>query len=185
MQIVREQASQNAAVVSYSTARFPQWYAVQTAPRHEKNVATHLLGEGIETFLPLTIELRQWSDRKQRLELPLFPGYLFVRLEDYFSDRLRVMRKSGVVRFIGNQVGALPIPDEEIGNVRQLLKSRIGCQAHPYLKIGQRVRIREGALKGIEGILVRVANDRTLVLSVDLIQRSLAVQLQGYDVEVI
>ena len=161
------------------------WYAIQTAPRHEKSVTKQLHGEGIEAFLPLTLEVRQWSDRKQKIESPLFPGYVFLHLKDYASDRLLVLRKFGVVRFIGNQSGALPIPEPEIASVRQLLKNEITCSEHPYLKSGQRVRIRDGALRGIEGILLRVANDRTLILSVDLIQKSLAIQLQGYEVEVI
>jgi transcription antitermination factor NusG len=178
--------------VSYQPSPYPgytvpegHWYAIQTAPRHEKSVTKQLRGDGIETFLPLTREVRQWSDRKQKIELPLFPGYVFLHLKDYASDRIQVLRKFGVVRFIGNQSGALPIPEPEIASVRQLLKNEIACKEHPYLKSGQRVRIRDGALRGIEGILLRVANDHTLILSVELIQKSLAIQLQGYEVEVI
>src|SRR5438093_13760100 len=90
-----------------STALASNWYAVQTGPRHERKIFTHLVNEGFESFLPVRSELRQWSDRKQKVEFPLFPNYVFVCLKDFHSERLRVIRKSGVVRFVGNQSGAL------------------------------------------------------------------------------
>jgi transcriptional antiterminator NusG len=161
----------------------PSWYAVHTRARHEKVVAQRLQDGGITTFLPIVTEVRRWSDRKKSVDLPLFGCYVFVRLVPTSEDRLRVLRIDSVLNFVGVRGQGIPIPDPQIDAVRMLLDERLPWSTHPFLKIGQRVRIRSGALNGLEGILVSRNGDSTLVLSVDAIQRSLAVRIEGYDVE--
>jgi transcriptional antiterminator NusG len=159
------------------------WYAVHTRARHEKVVAQRLQEGGVTTFLPLVTEVRRWSDRKKSVELPLFGCYIFVRMAPTSVERLRVLQIDSVLNFVGIRGQGTPIPDLQIDAVRVLIEEQLPWSTHPFLKIGQRVRIRSGALSGLEGILVSRNGDRTLVLSVDAIQRSLAVRIEGYDVE--
>ena len=161
----------------------PSWYAVQTRSRHEKVVAHRLQEQGVATYLPLVTEVHRWSDRKKTVELPLFSCYLFARLLPTNEDRLRVLTLDGVLHLVGSGRQGTPIPDEQISTVRALVEGQLPVSAYPFLKIGQRVRIRSGALSGVEGILVSRNGNRTLVVSVDAIQRSLAVHIEGYDVE--
>jgi len=159
------------------------WYAVQTRARHERVVAHRLCEGGITTFLPTVTEVHRWSDRKKTVELPLFSCYLFVKLMPSNEERLRVLRVDSVLKFVGPHGLGTPIPDEQIDAVRTLVEEQLSCCSHPFLKIGQRVRIRGGALDGLEGILLSRNGDRTLIISVDAIQRSLAVRIEGYDIE--
>lgn len=161
------------------------WFAVQTYPRHEKAVVEQLQSDEIECLLPLIVRLHKWSDRHQKVQLPLFPGYAFVRLSESRSERVRVLRRPGVVRFVGNSHGPIPLEAHEIKHIRQLMEHNVSCEPHPFLQAGQRVRIRNGALRGVEGILVREAGKDSLILSVSLIQRSLSIQIEGYDLEVL
>jgi transcription antitermination factor NusG len=161
------------------------WYAIQTRSRHEKMVVQQLQSQGIVTFLPLSSQLREWSDRQKLVEFPLFPGYAFVRLVYGPEERLRVLRTEGVVNFVGTSGQGIAIPEKQIEHVQTLLASKVPFESHPFLKAGQRVRIRGGALNGTEGILVRQDADRMLVISVELIQRSLSIRLQGYEVEAV
>ena len=161
----------------------PQWYAVQTRARHEKVVAHRLEEQGVTTYLPLVTEVHRWSDRKKTIELPLFSCYLFARLLPTNEDRLRVLTLDGVFQLVGGGRQGTPIPDEQISAVRALIEGELPVSVYPFLKIGQRVRIRSGALNGVEGILIARNGDRTLVVSVDAIQRSLAVRIEGYDIE--
>jgi transcription antitermination factor NusG len=160
-----------------------EWFALRTRPRHEKVVTSQLETSGIETFLPLCPEVRSWSDRRKVVDFPLFPGYVFVRTSPATQSRVRVFQIRGVVGFVGPNNQATPIPAQQIEAVRSLLQSQIDCRPHPYLNLGQRVRIQNGALQGLEGILVRIASDHSLVVSVDLIQRSVAIRLEGYEVD--
>lgn len=160
------------------------WYAIQTRSRHEKMVAQQLQSQGIITFLPLSRQMREWSDRQKLVEFPLFPGYAFVRLVYGPEERLRVLRVEGVVNFVGTAGQGVAIPEKQIEHVQTLLASKVPWESHPFLKAGQRVRIRGGALNGTEGILVRQDTDRMLI-SVDLIQRSLSISLQGYELEAV
>jgi transcription antitermination factor NusG len=166
-----------------SDADAARWFAVHTHARHEKVVAEEVSGLGIETFLPLVKEVRQWSDRRKVIESPLFGCYLFVKLVPRNDERLRVLRVNGVLKFVGTNGMGIPIPDEQIHTVRSLIEERIPLCSHPFLKIGQRVRIRSGALSGVEGILVARSGESALVISLDAIQRSLSLRLEGYDVE--
>ena len=159
------------------------WYAVSTRSRQEKVAASMLESFGIENFLPLAMERRQWSDRKQVVNVPLFPGYLFVRVPMLREVQLRVLKVPGVVRFIGNQSGPQAIPDAEIEGVQTVLSHRIPCSPCSIPKVGDRVRIFRGMLTGIEGTFVRSGSDTRLVISVEMIQQSIAVHVDASDVE--
>ena len=167
-------------------ARFgvePEWYAVHTRSQHEKSVVSYLQGEGITTFLPLVTEVHRWSDRRKLVELPLFSCYAFVRISLVPELWYKVMKTSGVLGFVGARREGIPIPESEIETIRKLVGSSAPYTVCPFLKVGQRVRIRGGALDGIEGILIARNGDRKLVISVEPIQRSLAVRIDDYKVE--
>lgn len=169
--------------VSLVQAEAENWYALHTRPRHEKIVAHRLEERGVTTFLPLVTEVRRWSDRKKKIELPLFSCYVFAKFSPNQAERLRVLRVEGVFSILGGQGEGAPIPDAQIDAVRSLAETDPSCCAHPYLRIGQRVRIRSGALDGMEGILLSCNGEDRLVISIDAIQRSLAVCVNGYEVE--
>jgi transcription antitermination factor NusG len=156
---------------------------VQTRARHEKVIAQQLRDKGVTTFLPLVREVHGWSDRRKTIDLPLFSCYVFARVLPSNEDRLRVLVVDGVLRFVGPGGQGIPIPEEQIEAVRRLVEEELPFCSYPFLKIGQRVRIRSGALDGVEGILVARSGGRTLVVSIDAVQRSLAVRIEGYDVE--
>ncbi len=170
-------------LVPSATLEMQNWYAVQTRARHEKLVAYRFQESGIETFLPLVNEVHRWSDRKKIVQLPLFSCYVFAKICPTNIDRIRLLRVDGVLSLVGKRGEGTPIPDEQIESVRLLLTQSMSWTEHPFLKIGQRVRIRSGALDGMEGILLSRNGGRTLVVSVDAIQRSLAVKLEGYELE--
>jgi transcription antitermination factor NusG len=159
------------------------WYGLQTRPRHEKIVAHRLNERGVTTFLPLVSEVHRWSDRKKTVEVPLFGCYVFAKFIPNRVERLRVLRVDGVFGLVGARGEGTPIPDQQIDAVRSLVETQQPWSSHPYLKIGQRVRVTSGVLDGLEGILVSRNGDRSLVISVDAIQRSLAVRVEGYEVE--
>ena len=159
------------------------WYALQTRPRHEKIVSQRLEERGVTTFLPLISEVHRWSDRKKVVQIPLFGCYVFAKFKPNRSERLRVLRVDGVFGLVGCSGEGTPIPELEIDAVRSLIETKLPWSSHPFLKIGQRVRIRSGALNGMEGILLSRNGDQTLVISIEAIQRSLAVRVEGYEVE--
>jgi len=159
------------------------WYAVRTRSRHEKLAARELDAQGINVFLPLINSVRQWSDRRTKVELPLFPGYAFVRVSYLTPERVRVLRATGVVNFVGQNPAATWIPDEQIESIRTILLRGVQVKDHPFLNVGQRVRVKSGSLSGVEGILVGVKGSHTLVISVQPIQRSLCISLDDYEVE--
>lgn len=161
-----------------------RWYAVWTRSRHEKLVAAKLENMGVPTYLPLVTEVHHWSDRRKVVQVPLFPGYVFIHVPTLNEARSILFRVGGFVGIVGNGQGTA-IPDEQIESVRTLLTNSARYQNHPFLKVGQRVRIRGGALDGIEGILLERRGETSLVVSIELIQRSLAVRIDGYDVEII
>jgi len=161
------------------------WYAVHTYPRHEKVVAERIRQQGLTSFLPTITETHRWSDRRKVVELPLFSCYVFVQLVPTNEKRLRVLRIDGVISFVGSQRAGTPIPEEQIEVVRTLVLRKVPCTAYPFLKVGQRVRVRGGALDGVEGLFVSQSGDDSVVISVDAIQRSLAVRINGYDLEVV
>lgn len=159
------------------------WYAVWTRSRQEK-VAAGMLGVlGVEHYLPLKTEFRKWSDRKQAVEVPLFSGYLFVYISLLKESKLQVLKVPGVVAFVGNQTGPLPIPSKQIEDIQTVLAAGAACSVKPLLKQGDRVRVCRGALAGVEGRLVRANSESQLLISVDMIQQSLAVNVSSEDIE--
>lgn len=159
------------------------WFAVHTRSKCEKKVASQLDELQVKCFLPIVKEIRAWSDRRKVIDQPLFPGYVFVRIPGEDRVRVSVLRTSGVVGFVGVQGQGIPIPDPEIENIQTLLSSRVPFEPYPFLCVGQKVRIRGGYLDGVEGILAAKNSDWSVVISIDLIQRSLAVQVSGFDLE--
>ena len=163
----------------------PVWYAVHTYPRHEKAVSERMRQQGLATFLPTVTEVHRWSDRKKTVELPLFSCYVFVNFAPCNEDRIKVLRTNGVIGLVGTRGVGTPIPEEQIQAVRTVLSQDMICGPHPFLRVGQRVRVRGGALDGIEGVLQACKGERTLIISIDAIQRSLAVRIDGYQVEAV
>jgi transcription antitermination factor NusG len=159
-----------------------RWYALHTRVRHEKSVERRLRDRGMEVFLPITLEVHRWSDRKKRVEVPLFSCYVFVRCALSAEDRTRVYQVQSVHGFVGVRGASLPIPDEQIESIQKVLTQSAG-RSHPFLKVGQRIRIRGGAMDGVEGVFLSENGDHSLIISVDAIQRSMAVRIDGYDVE--
>jgi transcriptional antiterminator NusG len=162
----------------------PLWYAVHTRGRHEDAVSRRLAGRSFETFLP---KLETWSrrrDRRQLIHLPLFPGYLFVKVS---MDRYvwsEIVRTSGVVQVLGNAQGCVPVPEPQIESVRTLLADSLGLSPHPYLQVGRRVRVVAGPLAGCEGILIKKSDRRSrLIVAVDIIRQAVSVEMDAADVE--
>jgi transcription antitermination factor NusG len=159
------------------------WYAVHTRSNFEARVAADLRGKGIEQFVPCNEEMHQWKDRKKKLEVPLFPGYVFTRFQDCPEARISVLRTNGVVRILGNGGAIEPIPENEIAAVHTILAARVGCYPHAYLREGSPVRVIRGALTGLEGLLVKMKNQARLVVSVNLLSRSVAAEVDSRDIE--
>jgi transcription antitermination factor NusG len=162
-----------------------RWFAVWTRSRQEKLAATMLESLGVNHFLPLKSELRQWSDRKQPVSVPLFSGYLFVRIDPMKESRLKVLRAPGVAGLVGNHVGPVPIPDQQIEDIRTVLATRTECAVVPMFQEGNLVRVVRGPLSGVEGRLLRSNSTSRLVISIELIQKSLAVTVSRQDVELL
>jgi len=160
----------------------PQWYAIRTRSRHEKKIALELRDKGVSNFLPLQTQVHRWSDRNKQVEVPLFPGYVFVRTVPMAEARVSVLRTPGVVGFVGDQGKGTPIPEKQIEDIQTILEEEVQFTLHPFLNLNQRVRIRGGCLDGVEGVLVGMNTDLSLVVSVDLIKRSMAIRVAGYDV---
>jgi transcription antitermination factor NusG len=152
-----------------------QWFALRVKPRFEKAVATIARNKGYEEFVPLYRSRRRWSDRFQSVELPLFPGYVFCQLNPEY--RLPLLTIPGALHFIG--IGRIPIPidDVEIGTLQGAMRSGLYAEPWPYLDIGQQVRLEEGPLAGMEGFLMEVRKKHRLIVSVTLLQRSVAVEI--------
>jgi transcription antitermination factor NusG len=159
----------------------PRWYAAYTSANHEKRVAAQLGVRQVECFLPLYASVRRWKDRRVRLELPLFPGYVFVRLA--LPDRLRVLQVPGVARLVGFNGLPSPLPDSEIEALKAGLASGVRAEPHPYLTVGRRVRVKAGPLAGAEGVLARKKNGTRFVISLDLIMRSVTVDVDALELE--
>jgi transcription antitermination factor NusG len=157
------------------------WYAANIRSRHEKKVAEQLSGKDINFFLPLYTAQHRWKDRLAKVELPLFPGYLFVNIP--LVERLKVLEVPGVVRLVSSGGTPVPLVDSEIDILRHGLTESLNAEPIPYLKVGTRVRIRYGPLAGLEGILTRKKDCLRVVISVDLIMRSIAVEIAAADLE--
>jgi transcription antitermination factor NusG len=171
----------NSAIFEPEAGR-ASWYAVRTRPRHEKKVASELEEKGIKSYLPLVNHVRRWSDRRKLIQIPLFSCYAFVYSALDLQLRLAIYGVPGALGFVGPNNQGVAIPDAQIENIQNLMAHNFSLTPYPLLKVGQRVRVRGGALDGVEGILI-TQGDRRLVISVDSVHASFSVNLDGYDVE--
>jgi len=158
----------------------PRWYAAYTCANHEKRVAEQMRQRSVEHFLPQYRSLRRWKDRRIELELPLFPGYVFVRMA--LRERLRVLEVPSVVHIVSFGGRPVALPDEQMTRLRDGLSPSLRAGPHPYMTAGRRVRILHGALAGMEGILLRLKGSLRVVLSLDLILRSISVEMDAADI---
>lgn len=156
------------------------WYAGYTASRHEKRVAEHFAQRGVEHFLPLYETIHRWNNGRHTVRLPLFPGYIFVRIA--LRDRLRVIEVPGFVRLVGFNSLPCPLPEADINRMKEALNKGVLAEPYPYLTVGTRVEIRNGPMQGMTGILLRRQNKCRVVISVDLIMRSMIVEVEAGDV---
>jgi len=173
-----------AFVPAQSRLTVEDWYALQTRARRERKICTQVEGKGHEAFVPVLKQRRRWSDRFQTIELPLFPGYVFVRAVTSPTDRLAILQTSSVYGFVTFNGIIAKIPDHQIQDLRKLEEQNSACSPWPFLKAGQRVRIRGGCLEGLEGIFVAHGSGNKLVISIIPMQRSIAVSIDDYDFEV-
>ncbi len=151
------------------------WYALSTKSRHEKCLDTELQKKGVETFLPLRKITRHWSDRVKSIEQPIFSGYLFVKIP--LKDRLEVLNTYGSVRLVGFNSAPVPIAEKELATLRRFVEEAITIDPYPYLNAGDRVYVRSGSLKGVEGFIVRKNKHTRLVISLDLLFQSVSVEI--------
>jgi transcription antitermination factor NusG len=157
------------------------WFAIHTASNHEKSVAQRLRAKDVETFLPLYSVTKRWKNRtKVKVELPLFAGYVFARIGP--SEKLRVIEVPMVYSIVGTRGNPTALPDTEIESLRAGLVCR---EAHPFphAKVGNRVRLRSGPLAGLEGIVVRLYGGLSVVLTIEMIQKSVAVHVEADELE--
>lgn len=161
------------------------WYALHTRARRERKICTQVEGKGHEAYVPVLRQRRRWSDRFQIIEVPMFPGYVFVRAVDRSGDRLAILQTSSVHGFVTFGGAVARIPDQQIAALRRLEEEGTSCSPCAFLKAGQRVRIRGGCLDGLEGIFVAEGPRKRLVISIVPMQRSIAVAIDDYDFEVI
>jgi len=159
-----------------------QWYALYTRSRFEKKLLGELTDRSVEVFLPMREVLSRWKDRKKRIWIPLFPGYVFVNQVDTPENRYRILNIPGAVRFVGNEGHAQPIPEEQIESVRRFLESSVSVDPYPYMQLGARVEVIAGPLKGIQGILVEKRGRFRFVIQVDLIRQAVSVEIDASDV---
>jgi transcription antitermination factor NusG len=159
----------------------PRWYAAYTSANHEKRVAEQLSLRSVEHFLPAYASVRRWKDRRVTLQMPLFPGYVFVRMA--LRDRLQVLQVPGVAKLVGFNGTPVALPQGEIEALRASLADGLRAEPHPYLKVGHRVRVKTGPLQGLQGILVRKKNVSRFVISLDAIMRSVAAEIDVAELE--
>lgn len=152
-----------------------QWFAVSVKTRRESFISEVIGEKGFEGFAPTYVSRRRWSDRLKSVELPLFPGYVFCRID--VTHRMPILTIPGVFQFVGVGKTPFPIESREIGAIREVAESGYGTEPWPYLKLGQRVRLEEGPLAGLEGVFVESGRQSRIVVSVDLLMRSVAVTI--------
>jgi len=164
-----------------TVAENPCWYVAYTYPRHERAVADQLERKSVEAFLPTFTETSQWKDRRVKLELPLFPGYVFARITA--SERVKILSVPSVIRMLHYQGALAPVSEDEIDTIRQFLTQGAKLRPHRYLAVGDLVRVREGVFTGVQGIVVRENNGCRLVVSIGLIQQSVAMEVDAHSLE--
>jgi transcription antitermination factor NusG len=175
-------AEANTQELSTQTPK-PNWYALYTCARHEKRVAEQIERRDVSCFLPLYHSVRRWKDRRKELDLALFPGYVFVQMS--LLNKLKVLEVPGVVRFVSFDGHPAVLPDEEIEALRNRLIGNAKMEPHPYLRSGRKVRVHSGPLQGLEGVIVRRKDRCRLIFSIELIQRSLAIEVDEADIEAV
>jgi transcription antitermination factor NusG len=151
------------------------WFAVLARTGREKNATLLLENSGYECYLPLSKFARKWSDRVKEVEVPLFPGYLFCRMNP--NDRLPVLMTPGVIQIVGTGKTPIPVEEQEIAAIQRVGKSGLSTMPWPYLQVGHVARIEDGPLRGMTGIVIKIKSGLKLVLSVNLLQRSIAVEI--------
>ncbi len=162
-------------------AEFRPWWAIYTRHQHEKSVADTLSAKGFEVFLPTYQSIRRWNDRRKILSLPLFPCYVFVR--GSLGRRLQIVTTPGIHMILAHGETFAAIPETEIQALRRTVEGHFRVEPHPFLRCGDRVRVTRGSLQGVEGILVRKKNIFRLVLSVEMLAQSVAVEVDAADIE--
>jgi transcription antitermination factor NusG len=153
------------------------WFALHTRLRYEEFVAKQLGGKGYEVLMPVYQSRRRWSDRVKHVELPLFPGYLFCRFDS--MDRLPILTTPGMIQIVGFGKTPVPVDESEICAIQRTVSTGLSREPWPYLQIGEKVRVDCGPLSGLEGILINIKGSHRLVLSVTLLQRSVAVEVNA------
>jgi transcription antitermination factor NusG len=161
-----------------------QWFAVQTRYRFEKKVAAQLSQKKLGVYLPLRSENHSWSDRRVIVTTPLFPGYAFVKIDRSYIMREAVLKTEGMIGFVSFGGTVVPVPPEQIEHLQLLLQTKVPFSLSAFAHVGQRVRIRGGSLHGLEGVLLQRDKGK-LMISIEAIQRSLAIELQGYELDLV
>ena len=176
---------QGAAVIAQERvppfAAEARWYAIYTCARHEKRVSEQLARKSVEHFLPLYEAVHHWKDRRARVQLPLFPGYVFVRMA--LRDRLNILRVPGVACLVGFGGQAAHLPEEEMLRIRKIQELGGGAKPHPFLTVGKKVHVNSGPLRGLEGVIVKQKNSVRFVVSIELLQRSVSIDLAAAELE--
>ncbi|MER3446520.1 MAG: antitermination protein NusG [Candidatus Dadabacteria bacterium] len=160
-----------------------EWYAVYTTVRHEKKVNDALSEKNVETFLPLREVLSQWRDRRKRIKVPLFPGYLFINIA--LEDRLRVLSTKGALRIVGSGGVPVPVSLDQIEAIKRVVEGKVEYDCYPYLTQGREVVVINGPLEGVRGRILERRGNYRLIISVDTIKRSVSVEVDPRDIELV
>ena len=158
----------------------PHWYAVYTLPRHEKSVADHLVRQGVKTYLPLYTSTRKWNRRIVQIELPLFPSYVLVNI--VITEKVRVLSHPGVIRLVGFNGTAIPLPDGEIERLKSLL-SVWKAEPYPFLTAGKHIRVKSGPFANFEGRIIRRKGRMRLIVSLQLIQQAIMLEMDAAEAQ--
>lgn len=157
------------------------WYVIYTIVRHEKSVNAALLEKSIKTFLPIKKVVNRWKDRSKEVDVPLFPGYLFVKVS--LENRLKILNTKGVIRILGVNGFPTPVSNEQIESIKSILNTKLSYDPCPYLTEGKRVVVVRGPLKGASGKIIERRGEYRLILSVDIIKRSVSIEVDIDDIE--
>ena len=169
-----------------SSELIKSWYAVYTVVRHEKKVNAALIDKNIETYLPIRDFVNQWKDRKKRVQLPIFPGYVFINISPNDGrGLLHIYNTQSVIRILGNNGQYTPIPVEQINSIKKLLECGLNYDLYPYLTEGKEVVVTRGPMEGVTGKVIQRKGKDRLIVSVDLIKRSVGIELEAGLVELV
>jgi transcriptional antiterminator RfaH len=180
---MQKQQAHNRPFTESLRASVPAWYPLQTRYQCERKVDAALRYEGFESFAPMVLKSRQWSDRTKLIASPLFPGYTFVRMKAQPESLSKVLRLPGMVRFVTSGRELVAVSNEEIETVRALVQTNTSYEPGPFPVVGERVRIHGGVLEGVEGVLTAQTGRGEIVISIGAIQRSLKIPLGSYRFE--